>query len=160
MSNLKLLLLKDNKLNPYQNINSNINPRTTSPNINGRISALVISNNYPGKKLFQLDGCWNDAELFIKRIQTTIDPNANIVWMKDDDNIGGGPTKNPLFANGANIVTQMNIWAKSPQNILFLYLAGHGGTDEDKINFEKSLTSIHFILFLVVCRIFLTNSEK
>ena len=103
---------------------------------------LIISCEYAGTD-FKLNGCFNDSDKFRDYI-LSIYPNAELTYLTDD------PTKhnydptldenNPrrypdwndhTFPSKDTILKNLVKLCKSPNKLLFLFFAGHGGTADD-----------------------------
>ena len=104
---------------------------------------LIVACEYPGTK-FKLNGCYNDAEKF-KTYISGLYPNAEILYLNDKTSVHNydititdinNPARwpsyeDPTFPTRDIVFKALTDLCNSPNRLLYLFLAGHGGTADD-----------------------------
>jgi hypothetical protein len=108
---------------------------------------LIVACEYHGTD-FPLNGCFNDAKKF-RALIDRIHPNADVTYLTDDQSVHN---YNPFLKKNADgewpearwpsyniktfpsrkvVLKYLNELCKAPNPLLFLFLAGHGGSADD-----------------------------
>jgi len=103
---------------------------------------LIVANEYPGTA-FPLNGCYNDANLFREFIINTYS-NPDITYLTDNPSLHNyDPTADSAASNRWPsyddstfpthdiVLKALNNLCSSPNRLLLLFFAGHGGSADD-----------------------------